>query len=426
LIRFLQNISYSLAGKLIGFIALIGFDIVIARRLGVEEYAEWTYFFSLITMLFYVGWLGINAATKISVSKCSDYNEKKCYLKYGFSLRFITSIIIGISLMVALNSIKSYLGFPDKYQSLNLLIMFTGPLIFFNSYTEFYKEVLMGLEKFSRLFLVTIIEYGGYFLFTFCLLLKSTSVVMVAVAYCLSGLLVFVVGLAVLIRECKILKIVDKGFMAKKKYVCDIAKQAIPLFLVGIGIVILIEIDTLMLGMLSSKEEIAIYNIAKSFNSKAAHINYSISVGGMTSFAIVAASQYKEKRKQFNNICTINILITVMVSIILFWVAPLFIEISYGKEYSGAVIVTRNLVPYYCMYAISVFFSTFLDFRGMAKERGGVYIFMITIDVVLNWMLIPLYGANGAAIATTISLAPYTIFVILLTKKEWRNIKMGV
>lgn len=410
-------------GKAIGMLSLVLLDIVIARRLNVDGYAEWVYYFSVLTMLFFVGWSGINASAKVAVSHCKTRSDREYCLTGAMILRMIASSVISIVLMLLLLVLSGRLGYPHKYSDLKNLILYSGFLIFFNSFTEFYKEILMGLERFGILFMITVLEYVGYFVFACLLLYRDTSVICVAKAYCISGFIVFMVGFVFLRREYGLFK--QSLFQSERiqNFLSEVAKYAIPLFLIGVGVVILIEIDTFMLGMLSNKREVAMYNIAKSLNSKAAHINYSIAVGAMTPFAVIDRNSYREKRMQFKKVGVINGIVTALIALVMAFLAPVVIQLLYGEKYIASGEVTRMLIPYYVLYSFSTFYSTFLDFRGKAGVRSLIYIGIIALDIILNYLLIPRLGANGAALATSVSLLPYTVTVMTISAKEWKKIQ---
>lgn len=49
------------------------------------------------------------------------------------------------------------------------------------------------------------------------------------------------------------------------------------------------------------------------------------------------------------------------------------------------------------------------------------YLVTLFLNLVLNYFLIPPMGANGAAIATAVSLVPYTILVMIQTNVIFRE-----
>lgn len=74
--RWFNNISFSLLGKMIAMILWLCFDIRAARILHVKDYAEWVFYYSVLTMCFYLGWLGINTSSKIHISRQISSKKK--------------------------------------------------------------------------------------------------------------------------------------------------------------------------------------------------------------------------------------------------------------------------------------------------------------------------------------------------------------
>lgn len=422
--KFFKNTVYSLLGKAIGMVLLVLLDILLARELSVEQYAEWAYFFSIASMLFFIGWLGINMSAKVIVSRCVEESSIKACIKGGFLLRIISGIICSFILMIIMVFLSDKLGYPLKYPNLKNMFLLSGFLIFFNSTTEFFKEIFIGVINFKAVVGITVIEYLGYFAYSFLFLFFSGNVYSVIWGYAASGMTVFVIGTMLLIKDYHIICVQNKDIVFQ--YIKKIAKYSIPMLLVGIGVIILIEIDIVMLGMLSSKTEIAVYNIAKNINSKATHINYSLCAGTMASFAVISKNEIMSKKEDFRKIERVNILITMGIVFAIYLFTPAYITFFYGMNYSKAASVARVLIFYYVLYAVANFYSAFLDFRGKAQIRSISYVVIIILDIGLNYILIPRYGAYGAAIATSLSLIPYTFIVTIFTVREWNRIQKQI
>lgn len=415
--KLFKNTVYSLLGKAIGMAFLVLLDILLARKLNVDQYAEWVYFFSIVSMLFFIGWIGINMSAKIIVSRCMEESSINACIKGGFLLRIISGMICSLILMIIMVFLSEKLGYPLKYPNLKNMFWLSGFLIFFNATTEFFKEIFIGVTNFKAVFGITVMEYFGYFVYSFLFLLFSGNVYSVVIGYIASGMTVFALGTIFLVKDYHITCKQDREIVFQ--YIKRIVRYSIPMMLAGIGVIILIEIDTVMLGILSSKTEIAAYNIAKNINSKATHINYSLCVGTMTTFAVVSKNEIKSKREDFRKIERVNILIITGIVVAIYLLTPAYINFFYGIKYNKASSVARVLIFYYILYALSNFYSTFLDFRGKAQIRSISYVVTIVLDIGLNYILIPRCGAYGAAIATSLSLIPYTLIVIIFTIKEW-------
>lgn len=415
----IKNVSYTLLAKIVAMVFYLATDIVVARMLNIDGYSEWTYFYSVATMLGYVTWFGINASVKVFVSKQNDEKERTECLRAGLILRLLISIFFAVLIMALSYPFAKVLGYPDKYANLDKLILMSGAMVFTSSFTEFFKETSIGLERYKDVLIITTIEFGLNFLFSFmgiCIYHNPTAV---AAGYIIAGILELIAG-------CMIYRqyiVIDKDIKSKldtariTALAKKIMKYAIPLVIISFGGMVLIEMDTVMLGMLSSREQVSVYAVAKKLCQKATHINYALCTGTMTAFSVITYETIVEKRKKFNKLCGINILVAVTVSLGFIIAGPLAIKILYGSEYREAGDVIRLLTPYYILYSISNFYSLFLDFHNKATFRSLCYVLTLVINLILNWMLIPPMGANGAAIATAVSLIPYTVLVIIQTEK---------
>ncbi len=88
------------------------------------------------------------------------------------------------------------------------------------------------------------------------------------------------------------------------------------------------------------------------------------------------------------------------------------IQIIYGTQYTDAGRILIFLIPYYFLFCVSSLYANFLDFMGHAKQRSLWFLSVIAINYIFNYLLIPKYAGIGAALATTISIVPYTIYCI--------------
>lgn len=415
-----RNISYSFIGKVIAMVALVILDVVAARTLELDAYAEWAYFFSILTMLFYLGWFGLNSSAKIHISRCTSEKEASECLHAAFSLRLFCSFGVSILVGVIMPQVASKLGYPMKYPELKWLLGFAAVLVFLNSFTEFYKSFFTGRNEFKKVFVITVVEYSGYLLFSVIGFLLFHNVKSLAFGYCLGGIVVGILGIFFLKKSFP-------GFVSNfrqpfAKFLSPIFRYALPIMIISIGGLILVEMDTFMLGLFSTEENVATYNIAKNLCSKATHVNVAITDGVMISFAVLEAKEAERQKKSFRKAMRVNTLAVLFVSAGFLIFSGLAIRIMYGQTYAQASTLLRCLIPYYAMYAISNFFSQFLDFRGKATFRSICYLSIAFINLILNYLWIPKYGAFGAAIATDISILPYTVAVVVASWYEWKRI----
>jgi O-antigen/teichoic acid export membrane protein len=110
------------------------------------------------------------------------------------------------------------------------------------------------------------------------------------------------------------------------------------------------------------------------------------------------------------------------IALIVVFLAPYLIPLIFGDQYSGSILPFQILIFYSVTFAFSIQISSFLDYRGLARKRVKNLILIIFLNLLLNFLLIPRYGAVGAAIGTSVSYLPYVILNYFEVKQEFKKI----
>lgn len=410
------NILWSLLAKVFAMVFYFCADVFYARTLGVAKYAEWVFFFSIAHMAFYIGWFGINTSAKVHITRGE---QKDNCLGAGLIVRTIFSTIILLIAFFTAPFIACKTGYPQPYPELKELMYILCGMIFFNSFTEFFKHLYIGTQEFKKLFFVTAIEYFLYCLFTLLLLVNNNNPVSIAIGYCAAGAVLLLVNLAMTMKKYD-LRLICKG-MKNRQLQKKIIGYALPLVITSIGGLILMEMDTFMLGLLGTERQVAMYSIAKQLVSKATNVNMAIWAGSVASLAVITKENLGDRIRNFKNVNRLNNVAALFISACFLLFGKVAISFVYGNEYRDASKILVLLIPYYLFYCISSLYANFLDFMGRAKIRAFWFVSVIVINIFLNYLLIPIYGAFGAAIATIVSLIPYTFYCLCDVRNIFKN-----
>lgn len=85
------------------------------------------------------------------------------------------------------------------------------------------------------------------------------------------------------------------------------------------------------------------------------------------------------------------------------------VELVFGEAYTPAVPVVQVMSLFVLVRAINKVTSDGLDYLGLARERAVLKSVTAVANVLLNFLLIPIYGVVGAALATVITFAAYAL-----------------
>lgn len=416
----ITSVSYNLAAKCVAMIFFYLQDILLARLLGIEGYAEWAYFFSIMTIFFWVSNLGINNAIQSTVARDAD-NEKNIFnhIISGITLRIIASGIFSILIFLLAKPVCEISNIEVKYEHFFKLLLFGAVYIFLYVVVEFWKSVAIGLKKTDKLLIIMVFEHAGYFVWSIICYYITGNVYGIIIGYIVSyAVTLFVSEKTYGIRKRK--ELFSKGEI--KQNIQTIAKISSTYIIACLSAFVLMEMDTVMLGsMQNNKTELALYVTAKKITSKAPNLNEAILTALMVDFAVINHGNIGEKKKDFKRVFSLNTLCTVGVSIALILLGKVAIGILYGEEFVMSYKYLMILLPSFIITAINQMFIYFLYFQNQAGYVSASYFVSLIINLVLNTLLIPVYGAAGAGSATVISLIPFIVLLAFRVKKILRE-----
>ena len=425
--KLIKSTCWSYAAKISATVLFFAADILIARILDLDCYAEWAFFYSILSIGYYIFWFGVNSSAKVFVSKTEGkQDDRRACIRAGLSVRTAVSAALAFLSMGAVLLLPNFAFFRElsrAYPRLHTLLLLAPFIAGLNSFAEFFKETAVGSQEYRDLFILTTVEYGTILAAGPAGAALNRSAEGAGAGFLAAYILTFLTGLILTTRRNGI-GFRDAHSPEHRKTAAGIFRYALPLALIGIGGVILVEMDTFMLGVLGTAEDVSNYAIAKQICTKASHINNALAMGTLASFSVIGTGEYDGKRRSFARVAKINIAVTLGTGLAMFLLAGPAISVLYGEKYTKAATIIRCLIPYYILYGLSAFYALFLDFHGKAGGRSLWFAVMVAVNLALNLLLIPPYGTAGACAATAVSLVPYTLYLLYeCYLKIWKGLK---
>jgi O-antigen/teichoic acid export membrane protein len=182
-----------------------------------------------------------------------------------------------------------------------------------------------------------------------------------------------------------------------------------PIFLMSIGGFAALEIDTIMLKYLRTAYDTGIYSAAKNIVMFLPHISLALSMGIVPGLSVFDAHTALTKRRFYYQVLggIAGIYLLIGLGVVVF--AMFGLGLFFSPEYQAASTPLLVLSPFVVLTGVSTYCGNLLDYRGLAWTRSINFGLTIVANVLLNWWLIPKWGAVGAAAASSIAFAPYCI-----------------
>ncbi len=401
---YFQDILSVLGSNVAVTICNLAIGIILSRLLGAAGFGMYSSIIVVPIMVIGFTQLGIrrSAIYHIGLKKDPDKNIVSAL----FILLLISSILsILICTLVYLYSES------NTYNPLLIGIVFlTIPLLLGN---VFAGGFFLGKEQIKR---ANYLNAGPsvinlVFVILFVLFLRW-SVLGAFIAVALANLVTFSF-------VCRIL-IVHDHFRITWKYHEHLMKSMVRLGIMNALAIFIMQLnyrfDILMLKKMSTLEQVGFYSLATQIAEQVWHISYAIETIIMSRSANTSDNEFVNKTVA--SIFRVSLLIGIVGCFILFFVSPFLIPLIFGREYEQSVPLIQAILPgILLLVAFRILNSRLI---GMGKPQNAIWTFLpaLLLNIGLNLLWIPKYGALGSAWATNVSYgAGSLVFIFLYAKK---------
>ena len=248
--------------------------------------------------------------------------------------------------------------------------------------------------------------FAVIFFVIFCYGFKITDTQSVIFSYILGLVIIFFSSTFFIFRIIK-----SSNFL---KYINskDMIRQSIPMMISSSVLLLMSWVDSLMIGSFIGEHEVGVYNVA-------------VKVALLTSFTLSAVNSIaapkisrafnNEKEVEFKNIViqtTKTIFFSTIPIVFVIFLFPEFILNFFGEEFLVAKTALLILAFSQVLNAMSGSVGVILTMTGKEKVYQNILLFALVINIILNLLLIPEYGIEGAAIASASSLIFWNLYSV--------------
>jgi len=399
-----KSTVYIYIGILIGFLNTILFPhFLSAEKKGILDAITSASF--LLTSIFTIG---LPLVTLRHFPKFRNRSEKN-YGFVGFSfLVTLLGTLLGILFIKYIFQEKVSEPYQNLFYFLLLFFAFFFRLIFSNldSFIKMTFNAVLGI--FSSNLVLKLINLTSILLFAFSLINLKTLFVIFVFGLCSPG----IISIFYIVFSPDFGLNISKFFnrVQALNLKSDILKTSIFGFFGSIGGVIVLEIDRIMLLDMLGSKEVGIYATAALFGVV---VNVpSRSLRGISS-AVISESWKKNDLQNINTIykkATLNLQIISGFLLVSILICVPYLYTLMKPEYSLGI----GIIIY---IAFAQFLDAFTSVNNEILSSSILYRFqtyfiflMIVLVIGLNYLLIPIYGIEGAAISTMLSLSFINIF----------------
>jgi O-antigen/teichoic acid export membrane protein len=388
--KIIKNISWLLFDKLLRMGIGVIFVVLLARHLGPNEFGLYNYITSLVALFLALASLGLNA---IVVKELVENNRDVKILKTSFYLRLVGGFISYILLICTVFILK-----PNDDLS-KYLVVILGLRLFFTS-SDIFKYWFESQINSKY----TVIVENSVFLFfaTLKIILIYYKVKFEIFIYLLAleSVFIFFGMLYVFLKTGNSLDSLRFDLDKAK----SLLSQSWPLVISSFAWVLYTKTDQIMIGQFIGNTEVGFYAAASRLSEIASFLPTIIVFSIVPSIIKLRTINEELYIKRFQQLYYIVTTLMVFLAILVTTLSTPIIRIIYGNLYSSAASVL--VIQFWIVVAIglAIVSGKYLVNSGQQKITMKRHIVGVLFNIPLNYFLIPIYGIDGAAVASLISL----------------------
>lgn len=388
--RVLKNSLFNLSSALIKGLGGFIFSVIIARILTPNQYGIYALAVSICFLIMQIdlgtGYTSIRYLA-YAVGK-NSWESVRGYFKFFFKIRIALGLFYAISLAVLSNDLAYHFEKPELLIPLKILSIF----LFFYFLIHFLYCCFQAFQDFKYCAIGNLIYESLRFLLAIPLALIFFNGIFIGLV--LASLITF---FAVFL----IFKKTYSYILTGKSKKIDVRRVLRFMGFVSIGnfsVIVFSYIDIIMLGIFLPAEYVGYYKAAT---------NIILGIAGLTGLTQVLFPVFTQLEggrledaftKVFRYACILSFPFTISLA----YFSQQIVGIIYGVNYLPAALPLFILSPIIIFNATN-FFGVLFGAKEKPEYETVVSITSMTINVVLNYILILKCGMVGAAIATTIS-----------------------
>jgi O-antigen/teichoic acid export membrane protein len=186
------------------------------------------------------------------------------------------------------------------------------------------------------------------------------------------------------------------------------------------GFIILGYADTMILTYFTDLKNVALYNVAVPIVSLLWYFSRSATMVIYPMSSELWAKKHKDFSKGVEMLQKYSFVIIIPFALVMFSFPDIIIRLLFGESYVPAQYALQILAVGAIAYTVMNINNNVLMAIGQVKQNTYYLLIGAFFNLVLNFILIPLYGIIGAAIATSLS---YVVVLILTSLRINKSVK---
>lgn len=425
-------------GSAIVFVALIASGFIafllrmfLARSFSVEEYGFFYTAIALVSFFALFRDFGLGSAVVKHIPEFKlrgQYGRIKSSMTFVLLFQAILAFLVAVMLFVFSDQIVLAFSSPADLAivgmaNASLVVKILSIWFFVAIFPPIFRTAFQGFQNMSAYALMSFFEIFFVFLSAILLVgLFGIGIGGVAYAYLLAFLVVAVLGFFLFWRGYP--RVIKEKVQITKSLIKKLFAFALPVFIGGLGGLIIGYTDTLMIASFWSSKQVGFYQTAQ---PAARILWYLVTPLVVVLFPMISELWARRERKLLRNalhfLTKFSFILIIPAALIFIAFPDIVIDLLFGPRYLAGTTVLQILAGAAIVYVLYAILVSTMNGIGKPIINTKVVALMAGLNLGGNLLLIPTYGIEGAAIAT---FSAYTLGLVLMFYYARKLVKFTV
>jgi O-antigen/teichoic acid export membrane protein len=397
----LNNAVYALANQVVTAGCTAVLTIYLVRALGPRDYGIFALALSVAALVLLPADFGISQSTSRFLAERRGRREAAAaVLRSAIGLRLAISVPVAAAMWLLAGPIADAYGEPGVADPLRAMAV----VLLGQSFVILFRGVFNGLSRVDRTFWMiafeSVVETGASIAFVIASGTAASAAWGRAAGYAAGAL----VGLMLVVRLLGSHSVIGRGGEHSEVPVGAIARYAGAMFIIDGAFTIFEQIDVLLIGAFLGATAAGVFQAPLKLVTFLHYPGLSIAT------AVTPRLARRDDRGALETFHVSLRLVTVVQlglgTAVLVWAQPIA-TLALGEGYEESADVLRALAPFVVLSGLAPLVSLAVNYLGEARRRIPIAIAAVTVNFVIDVVLIPEIGVVAGAIGTGVAYAIY-------------------
>ena len=411
--KYVKNAGWLMIGKVGTLLIKMLVGIAIANYLGADGNGVLAYPMALITFFIAASGLGLDAYLT------RELIEKKALCDYLLGTAFRIRLFAGILVLPLIYAVYAWIALsasPPVPFSYIVIVSFVCLFQAMNVLDCYFQSLAQG----KRIMIVHMCANLLSAILKLLLIYFKASISWFIWMLLFDAIFIALGFIAIYLQSGRSIA----AWKFDRKIARILIQNAWPLMFTAILISLYMKIDQVMIGVMLPESELGIYSTVVSLSESWYFIPVAIVAAVFPAIMHARRTDKQRYKKRLQNLYDVLSLLSISIALIMTFASPYLYKLLYTTAYqSGAKVLSIHIWA-----GVFVFLGTasgqyliaerYLKLSMLRTAAGAI------VNIGLNFWWIPLFGINGAAMATLVAYAVSTFLVLCIPKTYAQGVMM--